>query len=333
MTRKRMVLPVVCLMVFILLFIQTACSDRANAAERMADQANQIPVLMYHGILTKEEKQLQPDNSNIITVDRFQEQMQFLAENGYHTVTVDEMEAFLAGDIQLPRKSVMIQFDDGLRSVYRYAYPMMKQLNLNGVANIITGRTYMDYGDEWDPARNQYMDEDMLDKVSEVFDLQSHTNQLHFYRSEQGTTDFVLKSDEDVLSDLRLNKDRLSKYGDVTLFAYPFGDYNSNAKNLLKKAGMTMAFTTERGYVKAWDDPYELKRIGINPSTTLEEFKGIVLNTVAPIFEDISLSYPNFEQTFWLYTNYMTRGYPDGLFRPKQHINRVQAARMLMDMV
>ncbi|TRM11658.1 polysaccharide deacetylase family protein [Lentibacillus cibarius] len=167
--------------VLVVLLTLTACTSVSSSVEgKSNDIENKIPVLMYHGILTDEEKQLRPNNSSYITADSFEKQMKYLKENGYHTVTVDEMRHFLAGEMQLPRKSVMIQFDDGLRSVYRYAYPIMKEHNLDGVANIITRRTYRDYGDKWDPSRNQYMDKEMLNKISDVFELQSHTNKLHF---------------------------------------------------------------------------------------------------------------------------------------------------------
>ncbi|TRM10641.1 hypothetical protein FH966_02275 [Lentibacillus cibarius] len=59
----------------------------AYAAEGdVADPATQIPVLMYHGLLTEEEKQLHPNNSSYITKASFEKQMKYLAENGYHTV-------------------------------------------------------------------------------------------------------------------------------------------------------------------------------------------------------------------------------------------------------
>ncbi|GAA0435169.1 hypothetical protein GCM10008983_09670 [Lentibacillus halophilus] len=303
----------------------------AYAAEGdVDDPATQIPVLMYHGLLTEEEKQLHPNNSSYITVDSFEKQMTYLAENGYHTISVDDMNAFLAGDRQLPRKSVMIQFDDGLRSVYRYAMPIMKKHDLHGVANIITNRTYKDYGDEWDPAKHQYMDERMLDAISdEVFELESHTNQLHRYI--KGQSAFTYKSPDTVISDLDANRQALSNYNDdVTLFAYPFGQYNSESKKILKKAGFQTAYTVKDGYVSSWDDPYQLNRLGIVPSTSFQEFKNIVTNTVAPIFTDIPLDHPNFGQTFWLYSHHIIKGYPDGHFGPREHIDRSQAAKMLV---
>ncbi|WP_106496175.1 S-layer homology domain-containing protein [Lentibacillus sp. Marseille-P4043] len=302
--------------------------DSAITEGDVSDPATQIPVLMYHGLLKKAENKMYLNNSSIISVENFKEQMQYLADNGYHTVTAAEMNDFLAGEIQLPRKSVMIQFDDGLRSVYRYAYPIMKEHGLHGIANIITGRTDKDYGVDWDPDRNQYMNQEMLDTISPVFDMQSHTNQMHFLSN--GTSGFMLKSPENAFQDLRTSRDKLAKYGDVLIFAYPFGQYNADRKELVKKAGFSMAYTIKKGYIKSWDDPYQLNRNGITPKTSLQEFKALVSKTVSPIFKDIPLNHPNFDQTFWLYSHHIVKGYPDGHFGPRENINRAQAAKMLV---
>lgn len=294
----------------------------------VTDPATQIPVLMYHGLLTEAENKVYRNNSSIISVENFKEQMQFLAQNGYHTVTVDEMNAYLAGKIQLPRKSVMIQFDDGLRSVYRYAFPVMQAHGFHGVANIITSRTEMDYGAEWDSDSNQYLNQEMLDTISSVFEFQSHTNELHYL--DTGLSGFMLEESEQIVTDLLTSRERLTEFGDVRLFAYPFGQYDSRVIELLKESGFQMAFTIKKGYVKSWDKPFELNRIAIHPKTSISEFKEIVMNTVEPIFKDIPLSHPNFEQTFWLYSHHIIKGYPDGHFGSNQNITRAQSAKMLV---
>ena len=56
-------------------------------------------------------------------------------------------------------------------------------------------------------------------------------------------------------------------------FAYPFGQFNETSKGILRETGYRLAFTTKTGYVKYGDDPYELKRIGIEPTTTINQFK------------------------------------------------------------
>ncbi|WP_106496171.1 polysaccharide deacetylase family protein [Lentibacillus sp. Marseille-P4043] len=245
------------------------------ASGEVTKSATKIPVLMYHGLLTEAENKTIESNSSIIPVENFEEQMHYLAEHDYHMVTAKEMDDFLKGEINLPPKSVMIQFDDGLRSVYRYALPIMQKYELRGIANIITSRTEMDYGAEWDPDRNQYMDQEMLDEVSSVFELQSHTNELHFLDPGEKSR-LILVSQEDAIADLQASQEKLSKYGDVTLLAYPFGQFSSNIVKLVKEAGFTMAFTTEKGYVKPNDDPYQLNRIGITPDMSLEKFEEIV---------------------------------------------------------
>lgn len=294
----------------------------------VTDPATQIPVLMYHGLLTEAENKVYRNNSSIISVENFKEQMQFLAKNGYHTVTVDEMNAFIAGKIQLPRKSVMIQFDDGLRSVYRYAFPVMQAHGLHGVANIITSRIDKENKVNWNPDTNQYMNHEMLNAISSVFDLESHTNKSHYLH--YGKSRLMFQTSEFILGDLLISREKLSRFNNATLLAYPFGQFDSRVIKLAKESGFSMAFTTNEGYVKSWDSPYRLNRIAIHPKTSISEFKEIVMNTVEPIFKDIPLSHPNFEQTFWLYSHHIIKGYPDGYFGSNQNITRAQSAKMLV---
>ena len=67
-------------------------------------------------------------NSPLWTPTRiFELQMRYLKENGYHVVTPEELLAFLEYRQGLPKKSVLITIDDGYRSAYNIAYPVLKK--------------------------------------------------------------------------------------------------------------------------------------------------------------------------------------------------------------
>ena len=86
---------------------------------------------MYHSI---GEKNLNP---MIIPTDKFSEQMKFLKENNYTTFTLDEVYNFFAGTIQVPKKSVVITFDDGYVDNYINAYPILKKYKFNATIFLI----------------------------------------------------------------------------------------------------------------------------------------------------------------------------------------------------
>lgn len=87
--------------------------------------AEQVPVLMYHYI-TPQANNDQPDNNSIITLEAFEENMNYLHEQGYYTATMEELEQYVLGKTSLPAKTVVITFDDGYQNNYIYAYPILK---------------------------------------------------------------------------------------------------------------------------------------------------------------------------------------------------------------
>jgi hypothetical protein len=90
-----------------------------------------IPVLVYHGIWNEPYK-------NDVTIYNFEDQMRTLKENGYETITLEEFENFVNGKIELPEKSFMITFDDGVKSSYYNTDPILTSLDYNAIMFIIT---------------------------------------------------------------------------------------------------------------------------------------------------------------------------------------------------
>ncbi|MFN3884375.1 MAG: polysaccharide deacetylase family protein [Rhodocyclaceae bacterium] len=93
--------------------------------------AKAIPVLMYHHV---------SPNPGLVTVspENFRAQMRYLAEHGWHTLTLDDLARFLAGK-PMPAKSVVITFDDGYLDNWVYAHPIMAEYGLHGAIFIVTG--------------------------------------------------------------------------------------------------------------------------------------------------------------------------------------------------
>lgn len=72
----------------------------------------------------------------------------------------------------------MITFDDGLKSVSRYAYPVLKQYGMKATAFIVTSRIKR-HPQKWNPKSLQFMSVSELNEIRDVFDFQSHTHFLH----------------------------------------------------------------------------------------------------------------------------------------------------------
>lgn len=95
--------------------------------------ASSVPVLMYHGI-TKD-----PEDTTIsdLTIAQFKEHMLALKAAGYTTVSLADFQAFIRGEKQLPKRSVVITFDDGRRDSFYHAGPLLTALEYTAVMYMI----------------------------------------------------------------------------------------------------------------------------------------------------------------------------------------------------
>ena len=101
--------------------------------ERYSDTTS-VLVLTYHHILTKEDKEKYfKDNMYIASVEDFEEQIKYLKENNYNSITTDDLYSWLQYEKELPEKSVLITFDDGYTSTYKYALPILEKYAYNSV--------------------------------------------------------------------------------------------------------------------------------------------------------------------------------------------------------
>lgn len=82
-----------------------------------------IPIFTFHSI--------QPEE--------FEAQLQFLKENGYHTITSDMYYDYLIHGRYLKNRVVMLTFDDGRKSMWSYAYPLLKKFEMRATAFLISG--------------------------------------------------------------------------------------------------------------------------------------------------------------------------------------------------
>ena len=106
-----------------------------------------VPVLNYHQVNNKFHTVLTMKPKN------FEEQIQYLSESGYHSITLEQFSQYMSGEGDLPDKPVLITFDDGYEDNYEYAYPILKKYNMIATFFLITdfiGRPgYL----TWDPKK------------------------------------------------------------------------------------------------------------------------------------------------------------------------------------
>ena len=110
------------------------------------DNANSpgIKVLMYHRII--EDNLPGKDSWLCVHIDDFKKQLQVLDFLGYTTITFWDYKLYLSGQLSLPKKPIILTFDDGYSDVYELAYPAMKKMGMKGVVFAMGNRHKMNSG-------------------------------------------------------------------------------------------------------------------------------------------------------------------------------------------
>ena len=237
------------------------------------DGAAAIPVLTYHRVASDFAKENHYSDNNLAIAERnFEEQMNWLDENGYTTVSSWELHEWMDGRLFLPEKSIMLTFDDGFYETYHVAYPILRKHNFKGCAFVI-GSNISDKTDAYDPAdkENHFMGQDVIDELRKEYpelEIQSHTYDLHKRTAE--TAGIAMNMTE---SELKIDLDLNRKY-DFTALAYPFGHVNWTFRNALQAdPNIQMAFGYPMTYPVTRDsDIYILPRYKVFGDGTLDDF-------------------------------------------------------------
>lgn len=266
MKRKSIILLVaVCIAIIPMLMTPAFASAECSQEETEAiaeygtyhgKNAKKIPVITYHRFTSNKKRVT--GSTLYVSQGTFDKQMKWLKAKGYRTINCEEFYLWYKGKIKLPKKSVLITFDDGMNSVANYALPVLKKYKMKGTCFVIGSKTKNN--------KNGYIRYNrMLSIQNEYPDLefQSHTYKLHKFFSKKGDYGKVLKDAE---------KQR-SVYG-FEYLAYPYGRYTPGMIKAYKKSGIKLAFTYGRnGYATRKQNIYKIRRIKISGTGSFSQFK------------------------------------------------------------
>ena len=93
-----------------------------------------VPILMYHVIAPPLPNAPYPDL--YVKPEDFRAQVAWLAAHGYHAVTLRQVYDYWRGEHALPRKPVVLTFDDGYHSDFTVALPTLRARRWPGVLNL-----------------------------------------------------------------------------------------------------------------------------------------------------------------------------------------------------
>lgn len=206
-----------------------------------------VPILMYHVIAPPKASAPYPDL--YVTPRDFSAQMKLLAAQGYHGVTLDQAYRAWHDGARIATKPIVITFDDGYRSVYASARPVLAKLGWPAVLNIEVGILTKNYG----------LNADMVRKlVSQGWEVDAHTINHR---------DLTTLTSAQLEHEVAGSRDLLRRRFDVPVnfFCYPSGQYDDAVVAAVRKAGFLGATTTNPGFANR-GQAFTMSRIRVNGS-------------------------------------------------------------------
>jgi len=212
-----------------------------------------IPVLMYHSI---------GSNDVLFTVkpEEFARQMKYLKDNQYQVINLAKLVESLKSDRPLPKKNIVLTFDDGYQDNYLNVWPILKKYNFPATIFLATGLI----GREINNSQNILLSALKWSEIKEM-------HQSGLIDFEPHTVNHQESSQEEIIDSKKIIEEKLGKK--CYFFAYPRGYYDEAAINILKNNGFKAARTVEAGKVNKGDDLFKLKRISVNSTTSFIQFK------------------------------------------------------------
>ena len=199
------------------------------------DDEGTVVVLMYHDI-----NPYVKDSYTVGPVD-FASQMEWLFGQGYTTLFVDEVDAFVRKG---GKKGVVLSFDDGYFSFLSYAYPFLSRYGFKATINII--------GESVGSWTHYKTNRPMLSWDEYRYLLGEGRVQLgcHTYRIHQEPSRILKLSESQLLEDLSLFQETLKhETGKISsVMAWPFGKYRQQEIDIAKKAGFVYFLTSNEDY-------------------------------------------------------------------------------------
>lgn len=217
-------------------------------------------MLMYHALT---EGSAAPSWPWAVSRRSFEQQLDLLQSEGWHTVTQSEL---VAPDSPLPPRSVAITFDDGYVDNL-HAVEALERRGMSATWFIVSGSVgaLPDWSED-DRPRDRLLNADELRAMRRAgMEIGSHSV------SHRRLTTLDETSLE---AELRDSRDALGRIlGEpVMSFAYPYGDWDRRCADAVHRAGYASACTTRTGWARRDGDPYTLRRLTIFNTDSLDIF-------------------------------------------------------------
>lgn len=193
-----------------------------------------------------------------LKVQKLREHLEYLKNNHFQTLTMEEFKRWMYGEIDLPTKSVLLTIDDGAMGTGAHngnkLIPLLEEYKMHATLFLITG---------WWNVENY---------LSPYLDIQSHTYDMHQY-GPCGRGQINCATYEQAKEDLEKS---LAILGNKDSFCFPFYMYSDTSLKAVKDVGFQLAFVGGNRKATRSSNKWLIPRYPIHSDITLERFIQIV---------------------------------------------------------
>lgn len=237
-------------------------ADKQNKQAPLKSNDKGVPVVMYHSV--SNEAASENAAGLRVTKNNFDAQMKYLKDNGYYTLTMDEVNDFITKNKPIPEKSVALTFDDGYEDNYTNVFPVLKQYGFKATVFVVASAI------DKDP--NYLTTAQLKDMQNNGLDIESGTYENVKLGDLTAAQQLKSLQNSKQLLESILNKK-------VNYVSYPFGSYNTNTLDAASKASYLLGLSRDGKWSYKTDGAYKLNRVYIGPKHTEANFEDRINNS------------------------------------------------------
>ncbi|MBP7933354.1 MAG: polysaccharide deacetylase family protein [Phycisphaerae bacterium] len=222
--------------------------------------------LMYHRLSPREAYRSVRGTERVfaLPVDAFDAQLEYLKSAGYECVSAGQVRAFAAGELPMPRRAVLITFDDGCRSVASLAVPSLARFGAKATVFVTTDPSayVFDIGAGYEP---RLTEEEMKALDGGVVEFESHSVT---HRPLRGL------AEDEIRNELAGSKRQLEQLlsRPVEYLAIPGNWWNAKVMQVAREVGYRAVWVSNPGFVRPGSNRYGLHRVNVEGEFTLGQF-------------------------------------------------------------
>lgn len=225
---------------------------------------DRLPILMYHRVALTGSSATARFR---ITPKAFEEQLSYLNDAGYYSVSLEDWRSAMKDHTPLPGRAVLITFEDGYLDFMTDAWPLLKRYGFSAL--VFLAASEVGHWNSWDKRFNEHAPLMGWDHIREL-----QKNGAQFGAHSANHRNLVTASPVDVVHEAIRSRVIIEQELGIPIrsFAYPFGGEDSVVRHLISACGYIYGLTTHGGRAGLWDPLIGLPRIEILGSDSFKDF-------------------------------------------------------------